>query len=152
MQVKIQQMATLETYDITDVSKAMLVRKFKKKVKEITGVDVKQQNLYFGGKLLNDDCDLCDYKIENGYKIQMQVRQPLEPITNTSNPNESSSISTETSTKEETTDKKLSEEEKLLIGKYIFLIIILIPVNEIPRYILSVAVARFLLRLGSTTR
>ena len=37
MQVKIQQMATLETYDIADVSKAMLVRKFKKKVKEITG-------------------------------------------------------------------------------------------------------------------
>ena len=58
MQVKIQQMVTLETYDITDVSKAMLVRKFKKKVKEITGVDVKHQNLYFGGKLLNDDCDL----------------------------------------------------------------------------------------------
>ena len=112
MQVKIQQMATLVTYDITDVSKAMLVRKFKKKVKEITGVDVKQQNLYFGGKLLNDDCDLCDYKIENGYKIQMQVRQSLEPITNTSNRNESSSISTETSTKEETTDKKLSKEEE----------------------------------------
>ena len=122
MQVKIQQMVTLETYDITDVSKAMLVRKFKKKVKEITGVEVKHQNLYFGGKLLNDDCDLCDYKIENGYKIQMQVRQPLEPITQkTSKQNESSSSkSTETLAKEETMDNKLSkeEEEKLLLGKY----------------------------------
>ena len=51
----------------------------------------------------------------------MQVRQPLESITNTSNQNASSSISTETATKEEMTDKKLTkeDEEKLLIGNYV---------------------------------
>ena len=92
MQVKIQHMVTLETYDIPDVSQAILVRKFKEKVKDITGVDVKHQNLYFGGKVLNDECDLCDYKIENGYKIEMQIRQTLQPITQkTAKQNESSS-------------------------------------------------------------
>ena len=122
MLVKIQHMVTLETYDIKYVSKAILVRNFKKLVKEITGVDVKHQNLYFCGKLLNDECNLCNYKIENGYKIEMQVRQPLEPITQqTSKQNESSSSkSTETLAKEEKMDNKLSkeEEEKLLLGKY----------------------------------
>ena len=55
----------------------------------------------------------------------MQVRQPLEPITNTSNQNASSSISTETATKEEMTDKKLTkeDEEKLLIGNYVHSVI-----------------------------
>ena len=52
MLVKIQHMVTLETFDIKYVSKAILVRNFKKLVKEITRVDVKHQNLYFCGKLL----------------------------------------------------------------------------------------------------
>ena len=97
MLVKIQHMVTLETYDIKYVSKAILVRNFKKLVKEITGVDVKHQNLYFCGKLLNDECNLCNYKIENGYKIEMQVRQPLEPITQkTAKQNESTSSNSDT--------------------------------------------------------
>ena len=52
-----------EDYEIADVSKAMTVRKFRTAVKGVTGVEAKLQNLYFGGKVMHDDCDLCDYKI-----------------------------------------------------------------------------------------
>ena len=52
-----------EDYEVNDISKAMTVRKFRTEVKNVTGVEPKVQNLYFGGKVLHDDCDLCDYKI-----------------------------------------------------------------------------------------
>ena len=52
-----------EDYEVNDISKAMTVKKFRNEVKKATGVEQKLQNLYFGGKVLHDDCDLCDYKI-----------------------------------------------------------------------------------------
>ena len=52
-----------EDYEVNDISKAMTVKKFRTEVKNVTGVDNKSQSLYFGGKVLHDDCDLCDYKI-----------------------------------------------------------------------------------------
>ena len=52
--------------EIHDVSKAMGIIQLKKLINKETKIDVKQQNLYFSGKLLNDNCDLCDFKIEDG--------------------------------------------------------------------------------------
>ena len=107
MKVKVQNLATAEVFDIPDVSKAMLVKKFKTKVKEITGVDIKVQNLMFGGKMMNDDCDLCDYKLEDGYKILLQVRKPLEPLPEKSNGSTSTTIA---SSEEKTTVKPVEPE------------------------------------------
>ena len=52
--------------EIHDVSKAMETRQLKKLINKETKIDPKQQNIYFSGKLLDDNCDLCDYKIEDG--------------------------------------------------------------------------------------
>ena len=132
MKVKVQNLMTSEVFEIPDVSKAMLIKKFKKKVMEITGVEVKVQNLMFGGKIFNDDCDLCDYKLEDGYKILMQVRKPLEDLptsTNgaTSSTKASSPVKTATEKEPEKPNEKdeearlsREEEKKRLIGKYYF--------------------------------
>ena len=58
MKLKVLNLMTSKIFEIPDVSKAMLIKKFKKKVNEITGVAVKAQNLLLGGKIFNDDCDL----------------------------------------------------------------------------------------------
>ena len=135
MKVKVQNLSTAEVFDIPDVSKAMLVKKFKTKVKEITGVDIKVQNLMFGGKMMNDDCDLCDYKLEDGYKILLQVRQPLQPLPESSNGSTSSSKASseekatvksvepepEKNEKNEEAEKRREEERQRLIGKYFVL-------------------------------
>ena len=128
MKVKVQNLMTSEVFEIPDVSKAMLIKKFKKKVMEITGVAVKAQNLMFGGKIFNDDCDLCDYKLEDGYKILMQVRKPLEDLptsTNgaTSSTKASSPVKAATEKEPEKDEEaRLSreEEKQRLIGKYYF--------------------------------
>ena len=52
-----------DDFEIDGVSKAMTVKKFITYVKEATSVDPKYQNLYFGGKVMHNDCDLCDYKL-----------------------------------------------------------------------------------------
>ena len=57
-----------QDFEIPDVSKAMTVKKFRSFVKDVTEVEPKLQNLYFGGKMLHDDCDLCDYKIVSKYE------------------------------------------------------------------------------------
>ena len=129
MKVKVQNLMTSEQFEIPDVSKAMLIKKFKKKVMEITGVAVKAQNLLFGGKILNDECDLCDYKLEDGYKILMQVRKPLEDLPTSTNGATSSTkasspvkAATEKEPNEKDEEARLSreEEKKRLIGKYYF--------------------------------
>ena len=128
MKLKVQNLMTAEVFEIPDVSKAMLIKKFKKKVMEITGVAVKAQNLMFGGKIFNDDCDLCDYKLEDGYKILMQVRKPLEDLptsTNgaTSSTKASSPVKAATEKEPEKDEEaRLSreEEKQQLIGKYYF--------------------------------
>ena len=128
MKVKVQNLMTSEQFEIPDVSKAMLIKKFKKKVMEITGVAVKAQNLMFGGKIFNDDCDLCDYKLEDGYKILMQVRKPLEDLPTSTNGATSSTkasspvkAATEKEPKKDEEARLSREEEKQrLIGKYYF--------------------------------
>ena len=129
MMVKVQDLMTSKVFEIPDVSKAMLIKKFKKKVMEITGVAVKAQNLLFGGKILNDECDLCDYKLEDGYKILMQIRKPLEDLTTrnngaTSSTKASSPVKAATEKEPEKPNEKdeearLSQEEEKerLIGK-----------------------------------
>ena len=128
MKVKVQNLMTSEVFEIPDVSKAMLIKKFKKKVMEITGVEVKVQNLMFGGKIFNDDCDLCDYKLEDGYKILMQVRKPLEDLPTSTN---GATASTKASSpvkaatekepeKDEEARLSREEEKQRLIGKYYF--------------------------------
>ena len=52
-----------QDFEVPDVSKAMTVRKFRTLVKNVTEVDPKLQSLYFGGKVMHDECDLCDYRI-----------------------------------------------------------------------------------------
>ena len=128
MKVKVLNLMTSKVFEIPDVSKAMLIKKFKKKVYEITGVEVNAQNLMFGGKIFNDDCDLCDYKLEDGYKILMQVRKPLEDLPTSANGTTSStkaSSPVKAATKKEPEkdeEARLSreEEKQRLIGKYYF--------------------------------
>ena len=60
-----------EVFEVPNCSKAMLVSKFKKLVEKATDVQPKFQQLIFGGKIFNDKNDLCDYKIEDGYKIML---------------------------------------------------------------------------------
>ena len=67
MKVIIEDFATRQhVADIPNVSKAMDVRELKKLIFKETKIEAKKQNLYFSGKLLNDNCDLCDYRIEDG--------------------------------------------------------------------------------------
>ena len=72
-----------DNFTIKKCSKAMLVRKFKKLVAEVTDVPAKNQVLLFGGKMMMDVNDLCDYKIEDGYTIQLigAAREPMSDIT-----------------------------------------------------------------------
>ena len=58
----------------------MDVREFRKVVAKETKVVPKSQVLLFGGKMFADGCDLCDYKLENGYTIILQTRNPLDEI------------------------------------------------------------------------
>ena len=129
MKLKVLNLMTSKVFEIPDVSKAMLIKKFKKKVYEITGVEVNAQNLMFGGKIFNDDCDLCDYKLEDGYKILMQVRKPLEDLPTSTNGATSSTkasspvkAATEKEPNEKDEEARLSreEEKQRLIGKYYF--------------------------------
>ena len=128
MKLKVLNLMTSKVFEIPDVSKAMLIKKFKKKVYEITGVEVNAQNLMFGGKIFNDDCDLCDYKLEDGYKILMQVRKPLEDLpTSTNGATSSTKASSPVKAATEKEPKKdeearlsWEEEKQRLIGKYYF--------------------------------
>ena len=74
-------------YEIKDVSKAMLIKEFRKYVQDATKVEPKKQMLMFGGKIFQDDCDLCDYRVEDGYIIHLQSRQ-VQPVASKSNNNE----------------------------------------------------------------
>ena len=97
-------------YEIKDVSKAMLIKEFRKYVQDATKVEPKKQTLMFGGKIFQDDCDLCDYKVEDGYIIHLQSRQ-VQPVASKSNNNEEMpTTSTANNNKEET--KELSKEEQ----------------------------------------
>ena len=73
-----------EDYELDNVSKSMLVKKLRANVKEVTGVEPKRQYLMFGGKVLVDGCDLCDYKIQDGYTLQLLNREM--PSASTSKP------------------------------------------------------------------
>ena len=75
MKIIVENLSTTETIEIPDVSKNMLVKKLKAKVKEMTGIDINVQILIFGGKILNDNFDLRDYRIENEHKILLQDKQ-----------------------------------------------------------------------------
>ena len=75
MKIIVENLSTTETIEIPEVSKNMLVKKLKAKVKEMTGIDINVQILIFGGKILNDNFDLRDYRIENGHKILLQDKQ-----------------------------------------------------------------------------
>ena len=90
MNLKLSVSSTGKIFDLKQCSKAMTIKAFKKKVFEATQIEPSLQNLIFGGKFLNDQCDLCDYKIEAGYTIQLQIRQPLASISDKSNSGESS--------------------------------------------------------------
>ena len=81
MKVVIVDYATIQHItEIHDVSKAMGIRQLKKLINKETKIDVKLQNLYFSGKLLNDNCDLCDFKIEDGKYCHWSLN--LENFTN----------------------------------------------------------------------
>ena len=92
MKLKIRNLSSGEVFDIPDVSKANLVRKFKLKVEAVTGVPKTSQELYFSGKCMNDLDDLCDYRVENNFVIMMKVKKDLEPMPGTSKQNGDSSM------------------------------------------------------------
>merc|ERR1711981_161803 len=75
-----------EVFEVPNCSKAMLVSKFKKLVEKATDVQPKFQQLIFGGKIFNDKNDLCDYKIEDGYKIMLLKREPFGELSNSQSP------------------------------------------------------------------
>ena len=52
--------------EIHDVSKAMDIRQLKKLINKETKINVKHQDIYFSGKLLHNNDDLCAFKIEDG--------------------------------------------------------------------------------------
>ena len=92
MKLKIRNLSSGEVFDIPDVSKANLVRKFKLKVEAVTGVPKTSQELYFSGKCMNDLDDLCDYRVENNFVIMMKVKKDLEPMPGTCKQNGDSSM------------------------------------------------------------
>ena len=62
-----------QDFEVPDVSKAMTVRKFRTLVKNVTEVDPKLQSLYFGGKVMHDECDLCDYRIVSWKQMHISL-------------------------------------------------------------------------------
>ena len=101
-----------QLYEVNDVSKAMPIKKFRKFVQEATKVEAKKQLLTFGGKMFHDDCDLCDYRVEHGYTINLLSREPLAemPVASKSNNNEELPSASTANNNEET--KELSKEEQ----------------------------------------
>ena len=78
MKVKIRTVdGTVKTLD---VSKAMLVQDFRKKVFEATGIEPKKQRLLFRGKQMENGCDLLDYRVEIGTIIDVTERVVLEEV------------------------------------------------------------------------
>ena len=63
-----------------DVSKAMLVQEFRKKVQEATGIAPKKQRLLFRGKQMENGCDLLTYRVEMGTIIDVTERVVLEEV------------------------------------------------------------------------
>merc|ERR1719431_1394645 len=59
---------------------------------------------------MHDDCDLCDYKIENGYTIILMQRQPLAPINDDENGSSKAGPS-EPAKKEELKKENVKKEE-----------------------------------------
>ena len=56
----------------TNVSKAMKVKEFRKKVEELTKVEIMHQKIVFGGKILDDlDSDLCGYRIQDSFTVDL---------------------------------------------------------------------------------
>ena len=100
---------------VPNCSKAMLVLKFKKLV--ATNVQPKFQQLIFGGKIFNDKNDLCDYKIEDGYKIMLLKREPFGELSNSQSPKkkivkeekEEGKVNVKTEVKEEAMDEIMDE-------------------------------------------
>jgi hypothetical protein len=68
------------TVKILEVSKAMLVQEFRKKVAEAVNIDPKKQRLLFRGKQMENGCDLLDYRIEMGTIIDVTERVVLEEV------------------------------------------------------------------------
>ena len=65
---------------VLEVSKAMLVQQFRKKVFEAVGIEPKRQRLLFRGKQLEDGCDLLDYRIDRENIIDVTERVVLEEV------------------------------------------------------------------------
>jgi hypothetical protein len=65
---------------VLEVSKAMLVQQFRKKVFEAVGIDPKRQRLLFRGKQLEDGCDLLDYRIDRENIIDVTKRVVLAEV------------------------------------------------------------------------
>ena len=75
-------------------SKTELVEDFQKKVFEMTKVEPSLQQLLFGGKFLNakNQAKLNNYRIEDGFKVQLFARNPLQGVSmNNNGYNENSS-------------------------------------------------------------
>ena len=68
------------TVKVLEVSKAMLVQDFRKKVAEAVNIDPKKQRLLFRGKQMENGCDLLDYRIEMGTIIDVTERIVLEEV------------------------------------------------------------------------
>jgi hypothetical protein len=68
------------TVKILEVSKAMMVQEFRKKVAEAVNIDPKKQRLLFRGKQMENGCDLLDYRIEMGTIIDVTERIVLEEV------------------------------------------------------------------------
>ena len=68
------------TVKILEVSKAMMVQDFRKKVAEAVNIDPKKQRLLFRGKQMENGCDLLDYRIEMGTIIDVTERIVLEEV------------------------------------------------------------------------
>ena len=73
-----------EDFEIKDLSKAETVKEFQKKVEKATGVSPKGQQILAFGKFLSslNNANLCDYRLEDGHKVILMAKEPLQDLTN----------------------------------------------------------------------
>ena len=100
-----------EEYPI-DTSKAELIKEFRKKVFDATKIKPSTQQLLYGGKFLSDknQANLCDYRIEDGYKVHLSYRPPLQEVKKNNNAN--ANDVNENDSKKETSPPPFMEERE----------------------------------------
>ena len=98
-----------------ETSKAELIKDFRKKVFDATKVKPSCQRLLFQGKFLSDknQANLCDYRIEEGFKVQLfLIPEPPTDVSKNNNGNASEDANGNSSNKKEASPPPFFEERE----------------------------------------